>query len=160
MAKTAEGTSRFMSELVIRQMNLEDVPGVMEVEEAAFTGPWDAEIFHKELCENDHAYYFVACLRDRIVGYIGSWVVFEDGQITNFAVHPDMRGRKIGEKLFGYVTTFMTGNGVERLSLEVRVSNTVAQSLYKKFGLVPGGIRKHYYTDNFEDAIVMWVNLK
>ncbi|MEK4300141.1 ribosomal protein S18-alanine N-acetyltransferase [Oceanobacillus sp. FSL W8-0428] len=149
-----------MSEAIIRQMNLEDVPGVMKVEEASFSGPWDVEIFHKELCENDHAYYFVACLDERIIGYIGTWIVFEDGQITNFAIHPDMRGRKIGEKLFGYALTFMTGKGVERLSLEVRISNMAAQSLYRKFGLVPGGIRKHYYTDNFEDAIVMWVNLK
>ncbi|GIO25041.1 ribosomal protein S18-alanine N-acetyltransferase [Oceanobacillus sp. J11TS1] len=149
-----------MSELVIRQMTLEDIPGVLEVEEASFAEPWDAEVFHKELCENEHAYYFVACIQERIIGYIGSWIVWEDGQITNFAVHPDMRGHKIGEKLFGYVMALMTSQGIERLSLEVRVSNVVAQSLYRKFGLVPGGIRKHYYTDNFEDAMVMWVNLK
>ncbi|WP_152657877.1 ribosomal protein S18-alanine N-acetyltransferase [Oceanobacillus sp. CFH 90083] len=149
-----------MSEVIIRPMNLEDISGVLEVEEASFAGPWDAEIFHKELCENKHAYYFVACIEDRVIGYIGSWIVFEDGQITNFAVHPDLRGRKIGEMLFGYAVTFMADKGVERLSLEVRVSNIVAQSLYRKFGLVSGGIRKHYYTDNFEDAIVMWVNLK
>ncbi len=160
MAKAAKGESKPMSAFVIREMKLEDVPGVLAVEEATFEGPWDADIFYKELCENDHAYYFVACVDDRIIGYIGTWIVFGDGQITNFAVHPDMRGQKIGEKLFGYVMTFMASRGVERLSLEVRVSNTAAQSLYKKFGLVAGGIRKHYYTDNFEDAIVMWVNVK
>lgn len=149
-----------MSEIMIRKMELADISGVLEVEETSFTTPWSKDIFYQELQKNQHAHYFVAYLNERIIGYLGSWIVLEDAQITNFAVHPEGRRRKIGEKLFHYAVQYMINRGAERLSLEVRASNTAAQSLYRKFGLVPGGIRKHYYTDNFEDAIVMWVNLK
>lgn len=148
-----------MAELVIRGMEPVDIDGVMEVDAASFPTPWPKEIFHQEVEKNDYAHYFVVELDKRIVGYAGLWVVIDDAQVTNIAIMPNYRGYKIGEKLFLYTLKQAIRMGVSRLSLEVRVSNIVAQRMYRKFGLVPGGIRKSYYTDNGEDAVVMWVNL-
>ncbi|MCM3397681.1 MULTISPECIES: ribosomal protein S18-alanine N-acetyltransferase [Oceanobacillus] len=149
-----------MAKCVIRKMEVSDVDHVMEVERASFTTPWTTDIFYQELLDNKHAHYFVLQLDEQIIGYIGTWIVIDDAQITNIAIMPGFRGHKLGEKLFGYTVQYALQLGVKRLSLEVRQSNIPAQRLYQKFGLVPGGIRKNYYTDNQEDAIVMWVNLK
>lgn len=148
-----------MAELVIRKMELGDIDGVLKVESETFSDPWPEDIFYQEVIVNDHAHYFVAELDEKIVGYAGFWAVIGDAQITNVAIVPRYRGYKMGEKLFAYTCQQALKLGVKRLSLEVRKSNEVAQKMYRKFGLVPGGIREKYYTDNQEDAIVMWVNL-
>jgi ribosomal-protein-alanine N-acetyltransferase len=83
----------------------------------------------------------------------------DDAQITNIAVHPEFRGKNIGESLLRFSIQLSKEMSAKRLSLEVRISNHIAQSLYKKVGFESGGIRKRYYTDNQEDALVMWVNL-
>ncbi|MYL59563.1 ribosomal-protein-alanine N-acetyltransferase [Virgibacillus halodenitrificans] len=148
-----------MAEIVIRKMHIIDVDGVMEVENATFSTPWTTDIFYQELVDNDYAHYFVMEADKKIIGYVGLWLVIDDAQITNIAIMPGYRGNKLGEKLFGFTIQQILLLGGTRLSLEVRKSNTIAQRMYRKFGLVPGGIRKNYYTDNQEDAIVMWVNL-
>lgn len=148
-----------MADLVIRQMELTDIDQVVEVEKAAFDTPWSADIFYQETVDNQFAYYYVIEIDEVIVGYAGLWVVIDDAQITNIAIAPSYRGYKLGEKLFGFTMQQAIRLGGKRLSLEVRVSNIIAQRMYRKFGLVPGGLRKNYYTDNHEDAIVMWVNL-
>ncbi|APC47118.1 ribosomal protein S18-alanine N-acetyltransferase [Virgibacillus halodenitrificans] len=148
-----------MAEIVIRKMHIIDVDAVMEVENATFSTPWTTDIFYQELVDNDYAHYFVMEADKKIIGYVGLWLVIDDAQITNIAIMPGYRGNKLGEKLFGFTIQQILLLGGTRLSLEVRKSNTIAQRMYRKFGLVPGGIRKNYYTDNQEDAIVMWVNL-
>jgi ribosomal-protein-alanine N-acetyltransferase len=148
-----------MGELVIRKMEIVDVDQVMDVERATFATPWTTDIFYQEIVDNQHAHYFVMELDRQIIGYVGMWIVVDEAQITNIAVLPIFRGRNLGEKLFAYVIQQAILKGTVRLSLEVRASNTVAQNMYRKFGLVPGGIRKNYYTDNQEDAVVMWVSL-
>ncbi|WP_042141877.1 ribosomal protein S18-alanine N-acetyltransferase [Paucisalibacillus sp. EB02] len=148
-----------MAELTIRKMELDDIHQVMFVEIASFTSPWTEEIFKQELIENQHAHYYIMTIDEKIIGYVGMWIVLDDAQITNIAVLPGFRGQKLGERLFRFAMQKAISLGVTRLSLEVRVTNVVAQKMYRKFGLVPGGIRKNYYTDNHEDAIVMWVNL-
>ena len=148
-----------MGELVIRKMEVVDVDQVLEVERATFATPWTTDVFYQELVDNQHAHYFVMELDRQIIGYVGMWIVLDEAQITNIAVLPSFRGHKFGEKLFGYTIQQAMIVGVTGLSLEVRVSNLVAQKMYRKFGLVPGGIRKNYYTDNQEDAVVMWVKL-
>lgn len=148
-----------MAELVIRKMEVEDIDEVTRVEEETFASPWPKDIFEHELTHNAHAHYFVAVLDGEVIGFSGFWAVLDDAQITNIAISPKYRGYKIGEKLFDYTCQHALKLGVTRLSLEVRESNEVAQNMYRKFGLVPGGVRKQYYTDNQEDAIVMWVNL-
>lgn len=148
-----------MDQIIIRNMKIEDVDQVIEVEKASFSTPWTTNIFYQEIVDNQHAHYFVIEVDEKIVGYVGMWIVIDDAQITNIAILPEHRGKRYGEKLFQFVLQLLKSLNVRRLSLEVRVSNIVAQKLYRKFGLVPGGIRKNYYTDNGEDAIVMWINL-
>lgn len=148
-----------MAEFSIRDMKYDDIDAVIHVDEAAFSHPWSREIYEREMNENKFAYYFVIEEGQKVVGYAGLWIVEDDAQITNIALLPRYRGYKIGEKLFGFSVQFAIKQGASRLSLEVRESNVVAQRLYRKFGLVSGGVRKGYYPDNNEDAIVMWVNL-
>lgn len=81
-------------------MEVSDVDHVMEVERASFTTPWTTDIFYQELLDNKHAHYFVLQLDEQIIGYIGTWIVIDDAQITNIAIMPGFRGHKLGEKLF------------------------------------------------------------
>lgn len=148
-----------MAEIAIRRMEKADIPGVMAVEAVSFAAPWTKEIYEQELNKNNFAHYFVMLLDERIIGYVGVWIVHEDAQITNIALHPSFRGKNIGEKLFGYALAFAFEQGATHISLEVRPSNKVAQNMYRKFGLKQGGIRKKYYPDNGEDALVMWAEL-
>lgn len=140
-------------------MKVSDLPQVMSIDTQSFPAPWTQEIYEQELLKNDFAHYFVLVHEDEIIGYVGIWIVFDDAQITNIAVAPRYRGKGIGEKLFGFALTYAFQRGAQKLSLEVRPSNHVAKKMYKKFGLQEGGIRKNYYPDNGEDAIVMWVDL-
>lgn len=145
----------------IRPMELTDIDKVHMVDVASFSAPWKKETYEHEVNTNEYAHYFIVETDEgNVVGYVGLWLILEDAQITNIAIHPKYRGYKIGEKLFGFAMQYAMNEGAKRLSLEVRVSNIIAQQLYRKFGLVPGGVRKGYYPDNGEDAIVMWVELR
>jgi len=148
-----------MENFLIRKMEIDDISNVGKVETATYKNPWPQDIFLRELTENDHAHYFVAVLGDKVIGYGGMWLVVDDAQITNIAIHPSYRGHKFGEKLFQQIFDYGVHHGMRRLSLEVRESNMVAQRMYQKFGLVRAGIRKNYYTDDGEDAVVMWVSI-
>lgn len=143
----------------IRFMTHDDIEGVMEVERNAFPTPWDPAIFHNEIRSNQFAHYLVYEYDGRIIGYCGMWLVMDEAQITNIAIHSDFRGQGRGEELLRFAIAFLGQFGVMKLSLEVRVSNHVAQQLYRKLGFQEGGIRKNYYADNGEDALVMWVGL-
>ncbi|GGF28367.1 putative ribosomal-protein-alanine acetyltransferase [Halobacillus andaensis] len=145
----------------VREMREDDLAQVMVVEHATFAVPWTEETFRKEVNgENPYAHYYVIEDQGEVFGYCGVWLIIDEAHVTNIAIHPDHRGKKYGEQLFRYSFEQVIEMGAIQLSLEVRVSNTAAQHLYRKFGLVPGGIRKNYYTDNGEDALVMWVGLK
>lgn len=144
---------------MIRSMEKKDIEEVYQIELLSFTTPWTKESLYYELEQNLFAKYLVVEFEDRLVGYCGLWVIIDDAQITNIAVHPDFRGMKIGESLLKFSMQLSKEMSAKRLSLEVRVTNHIAQSLYKKVGFAPGGIRKRYYTDNQEDALIMWVNL-
>lgn len=148
-----------VSDLRIRPMVIEDIPAVLEVELASFTIPWPKEAFEREIAINQYAHYYTAEQDGLIIGYCGMWVVYDQVQITNIAILPEFRGKGCGSELLGFMIEKAREHGGSVLSLEVRVSNIPAMTLYKKFGLQPGGIRKQYYTDNQEDALVMWVNL-
>lgn len=143
----------------IRHMTEEDISNVLIVDQQIFTSSWTEDIFKHEVLDNQYAHYFVVEADGEVIGYAGLWIVDNDAQVTNIGLLQKYRGYNIGEKLFGFALQYAMKHGVTRLSLEVRVSNVVAQKMYRKFGLVPGGIRKNYYTDNGEDALVMWVNL-
>lgn len=148
-----------MNETVkFRKMTVADVEQVYEIETLSFTLPWTKDAFFHEMIGNEHAYYVVAETDEGIVGYCGMWLVMDEAHVTNIAIHPDQRGKKMGEGLMQAAIDAAKANGAVLMTLEARVSNTVAQNLYRKLGFKNGGIRKRYYTDNYEDAIVMWVN--
>lgn len=148
-----------MPNIIIRAMTIDDIDQVAKIEEESFAVPWTNDIYYKELTENPYASYLVLEVDGVVLGFCGLWVVIDEAQITNFAISPSHRGAGYGSTLFQYVINQATAFGAHRLSLEVRQSNIIAQKVYQKFGLVPGGVRKNYYTDNNEDALVMWVNL-
>lgn len=142
--------------LFIRKMTLDDLDRIMEIEHESFSLPWSRDAFVAELTQNHFANYLVALHNDEVVGYAGVWVILDEGHVTNIAIHPSARGKKLGKKLMLELMATAIARGVERMTLEVRVSNVVAQRLYEKLGFISHGIRKGYYTDNNEDAIIMW----
>ena len=143
----------------MRLMREEDLDVVAEIEKASFPTPWSLEIYREELTENNFAHYYVIENERGVVGFIGAWIIFDEIQVTNFAVLPSERKRGYGHMLFQYLINKALLKGGRLMSLEVRESNVAAQKLYQSFGLKKAGIRKRYYTDNNEDAIVMWVEL-
>ncbi|MGX4598214.1 ribosomal protein S18-alanine N-acetyltransferase [Faecalimicrobium sp. JNUCC 81] len=145
--------------LVIEMMTSKDIDGVFEVEKNCFEHHWSKDAFSKEL-KNDVARYLVAKIDGKVVGYVGIWFVMDEGHITNVAVHSDYRGRKIGDELVKKLVKLCKENKIVSMTLEVRVSNIVAQNLYKKYGFKLAGIRKEYYSDNKEDAMIMWNDVK
>ena len=145
--------------ITYRKMTPDDVEAVYAIELATFPTPWTLDSFHYEMRENQYAHYLVAEDEAGIIGFCGMWLVIDAAQITNVAVVERMRGQKIGEALMKEAMRVAREANMDVMSLEVRVTNEVAQNLYRKLGFQDGGIRKGYYTDNGEDALVMWVNL-
>lgn len=145
------------AEIVIFPMTPADLDGVMEVEQLSFRTPWSRESFAAELMQL-YTVYLVAREGDRVVAFGGMHVVWEDAHVTNVAVHPEYRGRGLGERMMHELIARAVFRGANRMTLEVRASNTTAQNLYRKLGFItlPGSVRKGYYTDTGEDAIVMW----
>ena len=144
---------------VFRNMREEDIDQILEVEHASFTTPWSREAFYNELHNNRFAVYIVLEENNKILGYCGAWIVIDEAHVTNVAILPEFRGRKLGEAILQKMMSVAREMGAKSMTLEVRVSNHVAQSLYRKLGFQNGGIRKNYYSDNQEDGLVMWVNL-
>jgi len=110
--------------------------------------------------ENDFAFYLVALQGEKVVGYGGMWIVLDEAHITNVAVHPELRGRGVGRALMMELLSRAVVLGAPGITLEVRVSNQVARNLYKSLGFVEKGMRRKYYSDNNEDAIIMWLYLR
>lgn len=145
--------------MIIRKMTNDDVPAVHAIEEAVFPTPWTLDSFYYEMNENQYAHYLVAEHEGEIVGFCGLWLVIDAAQITNVAVVEKMRGQKLGEALMREAIRISKEADMDAMTLEVRVTNSVAQNLYRKLGFQDGALRKGYYTDNGEDALLMWVNL-
>ncbi|MGF7059821.1 ribosomal protein S18-alanine N-acetyltransferase [Brassicibacter mesophilus] len=145
-----------MSNILVREMEEKDVDGVLRIEELSFTTPWSKEAFVLEITTNKLAKYVIAERDGHIVGYGGVWLIIDEGHITNIAVESQYRGQGIGNFLVEKLIDICKERGITSLTLEVRKSNIVAQSLYKKYGFKECGIRPGYYSDTKEDAIIMW----
>ena len=144
-----------MTSIMIRRMNEMDIDGVLAVEEEAFTTPWSRMGFVTEM-KNELSYYLVMVDSGKIIGYAGMWLIVDEAHVTNVAILSAYRGQKLGEKLMGALIEHAKNRGALSMTLEVRSSNDVAQGLYAKFGFVSRGIRRKYYTDTQEDAMIMW----
>jgi [ribosomal protein S18]-alanine N-acetyltransferase len=172
-----------MSDIRIRVATEEDIDAMTELDATCFSAPWSRASFEAELTTNQLAWYLVAeelvpeelipeelipeCLATKgeadgdklglIIGYAGLWAIEDEGHITNVAVHPDYRRMHLGSILVEMLIDQTRKEGLKRFTLEVRVSNHAAIALYEKFGFVSVGLRKGYYEDNNEDAMIMWL---
>jgi len=142
--------------LEIIDMDLSHLDEVYVIECQSFAIPWTKNDLRKEMSENKHATYKVAINGDKIAGYAGMWQVVNEGHITNIAVSENHRRLGIASKLIEALTAHAKAQTLIGLTLEVRVSNEAAINLYKKYGFKPEGIRKEYYADTREDALLMW----
>lgn len=138
----------------IEDMKSEDLDEVMRIEEECFATPWPRQIFEMEI-ESPRSLLNVARVGGAVAGYIVAWMIYDEIHILNIAVHPDFRRMGLGESLLENCLDHFSGKGAKQAILEVRRGNSGAQKLYKKLGFEPIGIRKKYYTDTGEDAIVM-----
>lgn len=141
----------------IEPMRRTDVTTVSSIERRCYATPWHENAYYTEL-SNRSACYLVARLDGQVVGYGGMWVIMDEAHITTLAVDPPYQGQKIGERLLHAMLEEAIFHGATRATLEVREHNHVAQNLYRKYGFREAAIRKNYYTDNGENAIVMWVD--
>jgi [ribosomal protein S18]-alanine N-acetyltransferase len=172
-----------MSEIRIRLATEEDIDAMTELDATCFSSPWSRASFEAELTTNQLAWYLVAEelvpkgeaveaveeVEDElnpegeddgvglIIGYAGLWAIEDEGHITNVAVHPDYRRMHLGHILVEMLIDQTQQEGLKRFTLEVRVSNHAAIALYEQFGFVSAGLRKGYYEDNNEDAMIMWL---
>ncbi len=142
--------------IIVRPMVMTDVDGVMAVEHDSFLTPWSRSAFEEELAQNRLARYIVAEENGAIVGYAGTWLVINEAHVTNVAVSSQRRREGIGRLLMQNLMELARENEMESMTLEVRVSNAAARHLYQQLGFVEAGIRKNYYTETKEDALILW----
>ncbi|MHB0874869.1 MAG: ribosomal protein S18-alanine N-acetyltransferase [Anaerolineae bacterium] len=144
----------------IREMRLEDVDQVAEIEKLSFPLPWPPDTYRRDLRGNNVAHYLVCedvTGEPRLAGYTGYWHIQDEIHISTLAVVPGYRGRGLGEYLLASALAEGIEQGAHSAILEVRASNLVAQGLYLKYGFRVSGRRRRYYRDNNEDALVMEV---
>ena len=141
--------------VLVSPMELADVASVEAIELASFSAPWPPNAYLTELQTNRLAHYMMIRVGSRIVGYAGLWLMVDEAHVTTFAIHPDWRRRRLGERLLLALLDVALDRRAAEATLEVRLSNLAARRLYEKFGFRPVGIRPRYYTDNNEDALIM-----
>lgn len=144
---------------LFRPMKPDDIGIICEIEREAFPTPWTPGAFQNELNNNHFAHYVVMEVEGSIAGYAGMWVIMDEAHVTNIAVRLKYRGMKLGERLLSELRRKAAKHGAKRMTLEVRVTNRIAQNLYEKLGFRSVGVRKGYYTDNNEDALIMWADI-
>lgn len=142
--------------VMITAMRMEDITRILEIEQASFPTPWPRDAYAHELRENRLACYLVARIMHQIVGYTGMWIILDEAHVTTLAVDPTCRRQRVGERLLVALLDEAMRRGSRWVTLEVRKSNDAAKALYRKYGFKEIGVRKGYYSDNREDAIVMW----
>ncbi len=147
----------------VEPMTEADLGRVLDIEYLSFTSPWPRDIFLDELRGSEVAHLFVARLTEGdqhgcVAGYSCTWVVADEMHITSFAVHPGFRRQHVGQQLLAGVLARAVELGCRQAVLEVRASNRGAQRLYSHFGFAPVSVRKRYYVDDHEDAIVMFLD--
>jgi ribosomal-protein-alanine N-acetyltransferase len=141
-----------------RPITLADIADVMAIERTAYAYPWSERFFRQEM-QVECARSFLAEIGGQIVGYILFWLLPDEVDIHNVAVHRDFRRRGLGRSLLERVVFEARDRGSARVTLEVRKSNLAAQKLYESTGFTVTGVRKGYYSDDGEDALLMTLEL-
>lgn len=140
---------------IIRLMTLNDIDSVLAIDKQSFPTPTKKELLTYELAENKMAEYHCLLAGEEIVGYDGFWAIGDEIHISTIAVHPSWRRKGLGELLLLNTLFIAQENPVTMVTLEVRQSNLKAQALYEKYRFEKVGIRKKYYRDTGEDAVLM-----
>ncbi len=148
-----------MAEVEIRRMQESDVDHVVRIEKDLFATPWSKMSFLFEVSDNRTSFPIVVVERGEIIGYAVGWFVEDELHIGNIAVRRDRQGSGIGKMLLERLLEEARARGTSYATLEVRVSNVRAINLYRKYGFRGVAIRKNYYSDNGEDALVMIVDI-
>ncbi len=167
----------------VDRMQVQDIPSIVEIERASFSTPWPAGAYVREIEDNALARYVVVRevpeggqpraeprrafqlpsflrggVRDdpAVVAFAGLWLMIDEAHVTSVAVRPSSRGRGLGNLLMWAMFDIGVEMGAQWLTLEVRPSNAVARAMYAGLGFREAGVRPRYYTDNGEDAVIMW----
>jgi ribosomal-protein-alanine acetyltransferase len=143
-------------DLNIDFMKEEDIDEVLDISSLSFAISWSKDSYIQELT-NPIAKYLVAKIDNKVVAFVGTWIILDEGHITNIAVHPNYRKQGIASELLAKFLDYCRNQGCKAFTLEVRSGNKAAQALYKKHNFKEDGVRKGYYEDNKEDAIIMWL---
>lgn len=134
-----------------------DLDAVLAIEHASFTNPWTREMYLAELDNRGVSYCFVVRNGDgAVIGFCSFWRVLDELHINNLAVAPEQRSRGAGTALLQHVLDEGRRLGARRATLEVRRSNEPARRLYERLGFTVAGVRRAYYTNPVEDALVLW----
>jgi len=145
--------------ITFEPMRIDHLDQVLQIENVSFPTPWSINSFDYEIQQNDFAHYIVALVDgQRVAGYAGMWVVLDESHVTNIAVREDYRGHGLGMSIMLQLIQRALMLGCQRMTLEVRPSNTTARALYARLAFMEYGRRKNYYSDTQEDAIIMWKN--
>lgn len=144
-------------EITIKPMEKSEVNEVLKIEKEAYGDHhWSKDSFYGELSNNLAHYYCAYDSQKKLVGYAGCWQIIDEAHITTIAVRPDLQRKKIGEALLNRILQECYKNEIKYITLEVRKSNKAAIKLYEKYGFKSLGLRKGYYQNNNEDALIMW----
>ena len=136
-----------------------DLPAMAEIERRCFHTPWSEESLREDLTGNPLSVYMVLEAESGdVAGYMSLWRILDEGHINNVAVLPEYRRRGGASEMLKFMLKYSQRSGISSHTLEVRVSNEGAIGLYGKFGFKEAGVRKGYYEDNGEDALIMWRN--
>ena len=157
-ARLEEPTTAGGLDVVLGPLRRRHLRGVMKIEQQVYPRPWSMGLFMSELGYRTGRVYLAARVDQKVVGYAGLMLVPEDGHITTIAVDPAWHGHRIGTRLLHTLARAGVERDIKHLTLEVRVGNDAALALYRNFGFAPAGIRKGYYQETGEDAIVMWAH--
>src|SRR5919106_1086797 len=145
-------------EIEITRMRRRHLRGIMAIERQVYPRPWSPSLFVSEMTSGRSRAYLVALDGRAVVGYGGLVSYGEEAHVTTIAVDPEHQRRKIGTRLLYELILEARAMGAQAVSLEVRVTNWGAQRMYARFGFRPVGIRKGYYQETNEDAVVMWTD--
>ena len=140
----------------VTAMRRRHVRSVLRIETQVYPRPWTASLFMSELALRNTRAYFVARVGRTVVGYAGLMLAVDEAHVTTIAVDPEWHRNGIATRLLATLGKVAIEENARALTLEVRMSNIGAQALYRRFGFTPAGVRKGYYADTKEDAIVMW----
>ena len=156
--RNSPGTTELAPRVEIGRMRRRHLRAVMAIERQVYPRPWSASLFLAEMSDERNRTYLVAKVGRELVGYAGMNCWGDEAHITTIAVDPKWHRRKIGTRLLYELVRSAQDMGATAVSLEVRVSNWGAQRLYGDFGFRPVGVRKNYYQEINEDALIMWAD--